>query len=383
MQRDASDLEKFKAKLISCSPFSQDSTLRNVVNGVVAEEDVTVHDFRKLGEKIIETMIGQPVFSISFKRKDKAKTLGTTVSVKVAADRTIEPSLLFQRFLVVSKTGSLSLEDVMQYELSAFPPALFDAKKVLRKPDKPQLAHAIAAHAKSAPEEGEHQEIQEPLEKPPPETEHFVLDGGSLLQRLPWNRGETYGSIANSYADFTTRHYSKATVVFDGYLDCSAIKDNTHQRRGKNIHPVVSFNQSTIFSGKKEDFLSRDFNKQKMIDLISQALRDEGCQVINAPGDLDVEIVTTAVESAVTHSTTLIGEDTDLLILLLFYAKASDKDLSVPTKQKLVHHTISTNLRQFWEMNCVLYYSSYTHIQDAIQLREFLVLVKRLVSRSL
>ena len=49
--------------------------------------------------------------------------------------------------------------------------------------------------------------------------------------------------------------------------------------------------------------------------------------MINAPGDVNVEIVRTAVESAVKHSTTLIREDTDLLILLLFYEKASDKDL--------------------------------------------------------
>ncbi|KAL5020495.1 hypothetical protein ScPMuIL_003387 [Solemya velum] len=215
----------------------------------------------------------------------------------------------------------------MQYELDDFPPALFDARKVLRKPDKPQLAHAIAAHANSVPEEVEHQQTQEPIEKPPPETEHFVLDGGSLLQHLSWNRGETFGSIAKTYAVFTSRSYPKATVVFNGYLDSPAIKDNTHLRRGKNVHPVVSFNQDTIFSGKKEDFLSRDCNKQKMIDLISQTLRDESFEVINAPGDADVEIVKSAVQSAVTRSTTLVGEDTDLLVLLLFYAKATDEDL--------------------------------------------------------
>ena len=329
IKRDATDLLKLKTKLANYPPFSDDATLRNVVNGVVADDDVNVHDFKSVAERIIDTMIGQPVFSISFKRKDKAKTLGTTASVKVAADRTIDPGLLFQRFLVVSKTGSLPLQDVMEYELSAFPPALFDAKKVLRKPDKPQLAHAIAAHAnrRPTPEEVENQETAGSQEKTPPETEHYVLDGGSLLQRLPWNRGETYGSIAKSYADFTIRHYSKATVVFDGYLDGPAIKDNTHQRRGKNVQPVVSFNQDTIFSGKKEDFLSRDCNKQKMIDLISQTLRDEGCEVNNAPGDADVEIVKAAVQSAVTRSTTLIGEDTDLLLLLLFYAKATEKDL--------------------------------------------------------
>ena len=58
------------------------------------------------------------VIYVVFKRKDKAKTLANISSVKVAPERTIDPGLLFQRFLVVSKLGVLSLEDVMKYELS-------------------------------------------------------------------------------------------------------------------------------------------------------------------------------------------------------------------------------------------------------------------------
>ena len=60
-----------------------------------------------------------------------------------------------------------------------------------------------------------------------PETECYVLDGGSLLYRLPWKKGDTYNAIAESYADFTVRHYGQATVVFDGYQDGPSIKDIT------------------------------------------------------------------------------------------------------------------------------------------------------------
>jgi hypothetical protein len=34
-----------------------------------------------------------------------------------------------------------------------------------------------------------------------------------------------------------------------------AIKDNKHQRRGQNIHPVVTFTAETQFSGKKNQFV--------------------------------------------------------------------------------------------------------------------------------
>ena len=121
MKRDTSDLEKINTKLTSCSPFSEDPSLRNIVNGVVANAIVNVHEFESVGRKIIENMIGQPAFTFSFKRKDKAITLGDVSAIKVAPDHIIDPALLFQRFLVVSKTGELSLEDVMGYELSLFP----------------------------------------------------------------------------------------------------------------------------------------------------------------------------------------------------------------------------------------------------------------------
>ena len=109
----------------------------------------------------------------------------------------------------------------MRYELSPFPPAIFEARNVFRKADKPQLAHAIRDHASDAM-----------LDCVPGSTRH-VLDGGSLLHRVPWQLGTRYDEIAKSYADFAIRHYNgpATTVVFDGYEEWPSIKDNTHQRR--------------------------------------------------------------------------------------------------------------------------------------------------------
>jgi len=65
-------------------------------------------------------MIWQPAFSYTFKRKDKVTTLGDVSAVKVTPDCTVDPDVLFERFLVVSKLG-----EVMGYELSPFPPYRF------------------------------------------------------------------------------------------------------------------------------------------------------------------------------------------------------------------------------------------------------------------
>lgn len=68
-----------------------------------------------------------------------------------------------------------------------------------------------------------------------PPTEHYVFDVGSLVYCLAWKKGDSYGAIAQSYADFTIRHYGKATVVFDGYSKGPSIKDNTHQGNGSVV----------------------------------------------------------------------------------------------------------------------------------------------------
>ena len=180
--------------------------------------------------------------------------------------------------------------------------------------------------------------------------EHYVLDGGSLLHRIPWTKGDSYGEIAESYADFTIRHYGLATVVFDGYTRGPSIKDNTHERRTRHkVCPVVIFTAETKFVGKKEDFLSRPTNKQNIIDMISVKMQKKGCHVINSLGDADADIAKVAVKAAHYGVTTVIGEDTDLLVLLLFYANADIKDLyfrsDKPSCAKIAYHINSLQAR--------------------------------------
>ena len=107
------------------------------------------------------------------------------------------------------------------------------------------------------------------------------------------------------------------------------------------MHPVVSFTAKTEFIGKREDFLSVSANKQTLIRLVTEELEKKGCSVINAAGDAGVDIVKAAVEESQKQSTTVIGEDTDLLVLLLFYADPDTRDLyfrSDKSKDIKVYH---------------------------------------------
>ena len=88
-----------------------------------------------------------------------------------------------------------------------------------------------------------------------PRTDHYVLDGGSLLHRLKWKEGSTYSSIASNYAYFTVNKYGKATIVFDGYGGGPSTKDNAHMRRKSEVTNMVNISCATKFAGKMDDFL--------------------------------------------------------------------------------------------------------------------------------
>ena len=61
--------------------------------------------------------------------------------------------------------------------------------------------------------------------------------------------------------------------------------------------------------------------------MLSEALQNVGCVTHHANGDADLLIVKTAVESARTNTTFLVGDDTDLLVLLCYHASKHGCDL--------------------------------------------------------
>ena len=104
LNRDQAGLEKINEKLSTCMPFSLDPSLRNIITGLAANEDMNVDEHETVEKEITEKMIGKHVFGIPFKWKDQAKTLADESTIKFAQGRTTDPDLLFQRFLVLSKT---------------------------------------------------------------------------------------------------------------------------------------------------------------------------------------------------------------------------------------------------------------------------------------
>ncbi len=81
-------------------------------------------------------------------------------------------------------------------------------------------------------------------------------------------------------------------------------------------------------ASKKEEFLANITNKQKFIYRLANCLKTAGHECIHADSDADFVIVQTAMNKAILKTTYLIGDDTDLLVLLCYhYAVQSQFDI--------------------------------------------------------
>ena len=170
-----------------------------------------------------------------------------------------------------------------------------------------------------------------------------------MLRCIKWVKSETYGDVAEHYANFVLKTYGVATVVFDGYKDAPSVKDNTHFRRGKTGHATVHVSADAVVASKRENFLENASNKNQIIKLIMQKLRKCRCSVNQAEDDADVSIVLAAVDRSRQCSCTLIGEDTYLLLLLLYYADRKYETLIFRSDNKNCHnvydiHPLKTEL---------------------------------------
>ena len=111
----------------------------------------------------------------------------------------IDPQLLFQRLVIIAKDNAdCDLDNLFKHELSALPTSLFDEHGLLREANKAQLADTLASFVKV---DESAQSVKEPM--------YHVLDGGSLIHRLPWKKGDTYEDICDMYVKFVIviKHY--------------------------------------------------------------------------------------------------------------------------------------------------------------------------------
>ena len=184
----------------------------------------------------LNDMTGHCVMEYTFWRKNQAISMDMKSSIEIDG-KTVQIGLKlpFQRLALAAKPTQ-DLETLFKYELCSNPPALVESPFLLRVAQKPVLADAIWTL------------LQTPNIPAVSNRVQYVLDGGALLQRIPWMKGVTYSEILGTYTEYVTRKYVHAIVVIDGYLN-SSTKDKTHQRRLKSKNgATVTFTKKKCIS---------------------------------------------------------------------------------------------------------------------------------------
>lgn len=122
IERDTSDVEKLKHYLDIHPPFPLTDKLLSISSGIVGAPEINCHMAREMGIEGAKQITGNSFGNVSFKRKDKVRTLASmSTSIKVRDKRVdVEPLTIFQRLCII-KQSDKDLKEHFKYELAPYP----------------------------------------------------------------------------------------------------------------------------------------------------------------------------------------------------------------------------------------------------------------------
>lgn len=326
IERDTSDVEKLKQYLDIHPPFPRTNKLLSISSGVVGALEINCHMAREMGIEGVKKITGNSFGKVSFKKKDKVRTLESmSNSIKLRDKRVnIEPLAIFQRLCIIKQSDN-ELKEHFKYELAPYPMALF-TEEGMRKGTKSKFYSAFTPLPQNIAVE----------------TNTFVvIDGGYLLHKVIWHRNDTVRGIVAGYVNYTFNQFGRnVAVVFDGYPENGAEKNTKTAERVRRYGTLqcneVIFEESTVIKMAQEKLLANDSNKRRLIAMICSAFQSQGIETDQAVEDADCKIVKVALEKSTSFQSVLIvGEDVDLLVLLnglgsvqknVFFQKSSRGD---------------------------------------------------------
>ena len=251
--------------------------------------------------------------------------MGTKVTIG-EEEVVIDPQLLFQRLLIIANSIDIGAFELWEYELSIHPLAIITKNGQLRiVHDKANLTSHLTELCKPESVSEDKDLI----------LECTVLDMGSILHKVPWKKGDTYGKIIDDYVKRVKCYPGNCFAVFDGYNEKFSTKHSTHLHRSKKLIPShkIELARHLPFSCEsKEAFLANKINKQAFIDMLSDALNDDQrIKVLHAKDDADLLIANTAINCAIDKPTQVVCEDADIFQLLINKLNVDSKPIYMVT----------------------------------------------------
>ena len=228
----------------------------------------------------------------------------------------------------------------------------------------------------------EEDEIQERIRNVGHSSKFHVIDGGYLLQRVIWDKFSTYNEIIQKQVNQS--RYGKCVAVFNRDRDRPSTKNHGRCRLMKVvISPDVCVTlESEFTSTSQKVFLSNTRNKQCFIDLLADNLNSNGRTVWQSVGDVHVDIVSSVLVIACEGKhVTLVGADTDLLILILYMWIDSMGSMTMKCEGAKKYSQITCNIGDVAKFLTQIKY--LTHSEFVTPLLPPMDLVKLLSSRQL
>jgi len=302
-----------------------DQVLRNIATGVNAASGINIMQCKAIGQDIIDSMVGKVASDITFSKTSKAISMLDDSNPLKSGLVKMQPEKLFQRLITTSVRMKMNTAEIVEnHELILYTKALFKTREVMHPANKPDFRKEMCDKWTST---------QPSCDMINDAT--YIFDGGNLLHKCSWSKGQTISQLCNMYVYYLNTYYImvnshfKHIVVFDGYPECST-KDSAHIYRNKGVvGPDVNFAKDTVITMGKALFLSNTHNKIKFIKVLSEFLEQAGYLVRICTSDADKEIVSSAIAMSQMTHTIIVGEDTDLYLLSMVKWKQTDYRLII------------------------------------------------------
>ena len=242
-------------------------------------------------------------------------------------DIVIDSLTIFNRLVFASERES-TLEESLQYELTAMPMSLFNNEQMMRKANKAALG--LGQYLKNVVDCN----VTSSKSSSP-----SIIDGGWLLYQVTSFTGfETYGDIANAYLRLVPKpEQRKVIVVFDGYA--RSTKDHEHQRRIKAYCSDIAIKSTTVCTVPMKKLFSNSKNKHELIMLLSNVFTEHGIEVHVATDDADTMVANKTLNLSLNEDVEVKAEDTDILCLLVHHFTENHNEIVMTTRNG--SHSIS------------------------------------------
>ena len=290
----------------------------------------------------------------------RTKTLTFTdmkkpMSIKTKDKLAVDSEVLFRRMLVVSKFRDINLDTVLQHDLATVPPSLFHDDGMMRKAVKSDLAKRLEENCT----------VLQTL--PPAVNTAYIIDGMALLQSLRETSFTSFDDLGNQVLQNVKSLFGNGlgisciSIIFDRYDNAQSIKQSERLRRWAEIGPSYVIKGSRTVPNYRK-FLLNVENKAALAAFVSEYIVSMGPSILDdqsivldggfkegevvkkvtkvivsnltdlfsSQEEADTRMLLHAVHLASTYERIIIrSDDTDVLVLLLYYASKEQLGSSV------------------------------------------------------